>query len=192
VVTKLGRLGRNAMDVRSTVERLAAMGVKVHCLALGGVDLTSAAGKMTTAVISAVAEFERDLLLEQTKSGIQRAKAQLVFEERGEPANLGFRVAICVQNSGERSGNEVLANAVLVKPAPLDMAKENVAHGVEECPHGHGKIFVEIWLPAGSAVNVHVTMYAPLQLPGTDVFHSGGSGSEHKGHPPRLVARRKR
>ena len=75
VVTKLDRLGRNAMDVRSTVEQLAASGVRVHCLALGGVDLTSAAGKMTMQVIAAVAEFERDLLIERTQSGLTRAKA---------------------------------------------------------------------------------------------------------------------
>lgn len=75
IVTKLDRLGRNAMDVRSTVERLEADGVRVHCLALGGVDLTSAAGKMTMGVIAAVAEFERDLLIERTQAGLQRAKA---------------------------------------------------------------------------------------------------------------------
>lgn len=76
VVTKLDRLGRNAMDVRATVERLQAMDVRVHCLALGGVDLTSPAGKMTMQVIAAVAEFERDLLIERTQSGISRARAQ--------------------------------------------------------------------------------------------------------------------
>ena len=76
VVTKLDRLGRNAMDVRTMVEALAAEGVRVHCLALGGVDLTSPAGKMTMAVISAVAEFERDLLIERTQSGLERAKAE--------------------------------------------------------------------------------------------------------------------
>lgn len=75
VVTKLDRLGRNAIDVRSTVERLAKEGVRVHCLALGGVDLTSPAGKMTMGVIAAVAEFERDLLIERTQSGLARAKA---------------------------------------------------------------------------------------------------------------------
>ena len=75
IVTKLDRLGRNVMDLRVTVERLAAEGVKVHCLALGGVDLTSAAGKMTMAVIAAVAEFERDLLIERTQAGLARAKA---------------------------------------------------------------------------------------------------------------------
>jgi putative DNA-invertase from lambdoid prophage Rac len=72
IVTKLDRLGRNAMDLRATVERLAMEGVRVHCLALGGVDLTSAAGKMTMAVI---AEFERDLLVERTQSGLSRARA---------------------------------------------------------------------------------------------------------------------
>jgi len=75
IVTKLDRLGRNAMDVRSTVEALAERGVKTHCLALGGVDLTSPAGKMTMMVISSVAEFERDLLIERTQSGLARAKA---------------------------------------------------------------------------------------------------------------------
>lgn len=76
IVTKLDRLGRNAMDVRATVEHLEAAGVRVHCLALGGVDLTSAAGKMTMQVINAVAEFERDLLIERTNSGIKRARAE--------------------------------------------------------------------------------------------------------------------
>jgi len=76
IVTKLDRLGRNAMDVQSTVKRLDGMGVRVHCLALGGVDLTSAAGKMTMGVLTAVAEFERDLLIERTQSGLQRAKAE--------------------------------------------------------------------------------------------------------------------
>lgn len=76
IVTKLDRLGRNAMDVRATVELLAANGVRVHCLALGGMDLTSPAGKMTMSVIASVAEFERDLLIERTQSGLARAKAE--------------------------------------------------------------------------------------------------------------------
>lgn len=86
VVTKLDRLGRNAMDVRATVEQLADMHVRVHCLALGGVDLTSAAGKMTMSVIAAVAEFERDLLVERTQAGLSRAKAQ--GKKLGRPSSL--------------------------------------------------------------------------------------------------------
>ena len=75
IVTKLDRLGRNAIDVATTVAKLADMGIKVHCLALGGVDLTSPAGRMTMGVINAVAQFERDLLIERTQSGLKRAKA---------------------------------------------------------------------------------------------------------------------
>lgn len=76
IVTKLDRLGRNAMDVRATVEDLASRGIRIHCLALGGVDLTSAAGRMTMQVLNAVAEFERDLMIERTHAGITRARAE--------------------------------------------------------------------------------------------------------------------
>lgn len=43
---------------------------------MGKLDLTSAAGKMTLGVLSAVAEMERDLIRERTQAGLQRAKAQ--------------------------------------------------------------------------------------------------------------------
>lgn len=76
VVTKLDRLGRDAIDVSATVAKLEKSGIKVHCLALGGVDLTSSSGKMTMGVINAVAEFERNLLIERTQSGLTRAKSQ--------------------------------------------------------------------------------------------------------------------
>lgn len=74
VVTKLDRLGRNAIDVQQTVQMLESKGIRVHCLALGGVDLTSSTGKMTMGVLAAVAEFERDLLIERTQAGLERAK----------------------------------------------------------------------------------------------------------------------
>lgn len=89
VVTKLDRLGRNAMDVRVTVERLASMQVRVTCLALGGMDLTSASGKMTMQVLGAVAEFERDLLIERTQAGLARAKAE--GKKLGRPEATGTR-----------------------------------------------------------------------------------------------------
>ncbi|MCM2549259.1 recombinase family protein [Burkholderia glumae] len=76
VVTKLDRLGRNTTDVLATVERLAEMGVHVHCLALKGVDLTSASGKLHMTVLAAVSQFERDLLIERTHAGLARAKAE--------------------------------------------------------------------------------------------------------------------
>ncbi|MBS3024975.1 recombinase family protein [Acidiphilium multivorum] len=86
VVTKLDWLGRSALDVRATVDALASLGVRLHCLALGGVDLTSSAGRMTMQVIAAVAELERDLLIERTQAGVQRARTN--GKAIGRPASL--------------------------------------------------------------------------------------------------------
>jgi putative DNA-invertase from lambdoid prophage Rac len=86
IVTKLDRLGRDAIDVSTTVRRLTEMGVRVYCLALGGADLTSSAGTMTMNVLNAVAQFERDLLIERTQSGLKRAKSE--GKALGRPSTL--------------------------------------------------------------------------------------------------------
>ena len=109
VVTKLDRLGRNAMDVRKTVEALAAMGVRVHCLALGGVDLTSTSGKLTMGVLAAVAEFERDLLIERTQAGLSRAKAE--GKTIGRPPALSAKDAAVVRELLDRGTDSVAALA---------------------------------------------------------------------------------
>lgn len=108
IVTKLDRLGRNAMDVRSTVERSAADGIKVYCLALGRMDLGSSTGKMTMGVISAVAEFERDQLVERTKAGLTRAKAQGVKLGRGESLSPARKLDVL---KGLASGTSVSQSA---------------------------------------------------------------------------------
>ena len=105
IVTKMDRLGRNAMDVRATVEGLSGMGVRVHCLALGGMDLTSPAGKMTMGVINAMAEFERDLLIERTQAGLSRAKAE--GKTLGRPMSLTPEQAKVVQQ--RRDGGDAIA-----------------------------------------------------------------------------------
>lgn len=86
IVTKLDRLGRDAIDVSTTVKALSGMGVKVYCLALGGADLTSSSGTMTMQVLNAVAQFERDLLIERTQSGLKRAKSE--GKTLGRPSTL--------------------------------------------------------------------------------------------------------
>lgn len=103
VVTKLDRLGRNAMDVRSTAELLEKENIRLHCLALGGVDLTSAAGKMTMGIITAVAEFERDLLIERTQSGLKRAKEEGVT--LGRPQILNAEQHYEIKNQLARNPN---------------------------------------------------------------------------------------
>lgn len=100
IVTKLDRLGRDAIDVASTVAALEERGIRVHCLALGGVDLTSSAGKLTMGVINAVAQFERDLLIERTQAGLARARDE--GKQMGRPPALSAEergtVQACLKN----------------------------------------------------------------------------------------------
>src|SRR5574338_391493 len=98
VVTKLDRLGRNAIDIRRTVEHLAHRSIRVHCLQLGGTDLTSAAGTMLMSVVSAFAEFERDLLIESTNAGLQRAKAE--GKTLGRPAVASAQDVAALRSDG--------------------------------------------------------------------------------------------
>ena len=126
VVTKLDRLGRNAMDVRATVEALADGGVRVHCLALGGVDLTSAAGKMTMGVLNAVAEFERDLLVERTQAGLKRAKAEGKAIGR-PPALTGDQQATIRQKRAEGASLGRLAKEYGVSRAAIQRVQKRAA-----------------------------------------------------------------
>lgn len=76
VVSKLDRLGRDAIDVLQTVRQLGERGIKVIVLQLGTTDLTSAAGKLLLTMLAAVAEMERDLLVERTQAGLARARSE--------------------------------------------------------------------------------------------------------------------
>ena len=76
VVSKLDRLGRDAPDVLATIQVLASLDVEVVVLQLGKLDLTSPAGKLMLAMLAAVAEMERDLIVERTQAGLARAKAE--------------------------------------------------------------------------------------------------------------------
>ena len=76
VVAKLDRLGRDAQDVGATVKLLASRKISVIVLQLGKLDLTSPAGKMMLTMLAAVAEMERDMLVERTQAGLARAKSE--------------------------------------------------------------------------------------------------------------------
>ena len=76
VVTKLDRLGRDSLDVQKTVNWFTANGVRLIVLQLGNLDLTSSSGALMVKVLSAVADFERSLIIERVQAGLARAKAE--------------------------------------------------------------------------------------------------------------------
>ncbi len=76
VVLKLDRLGRDSIDIQTTIQQLDDAGIRVVSLDLGNTDLTSGAGKLLMQVIAAVAEMERDRIRERTREGLARAKSE--------------------------------------------------------------------------------------------------------------------
>lgn len=76
VVTKLDRIGRDSIDIQQTVRHFATHGMRLVVLQLGNLDLTSSAGELMIKVLAAIADFERDLIIERTQAGQARARAE--------------------------------------------------------------------------------------------------------------------
>ncbi len=84
VVLKLDRLGRDNIDVQQTIAMLVDKGVDVVSLDLPVRNLASAEGKLMLQMFSAFAEFEKSRIIERTKEGLARAKAE--GKKLGRPA----------------------------------------------------------------------------------------------------------
>ncbi|WP_318582174.1 recombinase family protein [Bacillus paranthracis] len=83
VVTKLDRFARSTVDGIQTVKMLSDKEVKVHILNMGLVENTPT-GRLIFSVMSAFAEFERDMIVERTQEGKAIAKLNPNFKE-GRP-----------------------------------------------------------------------------------------------------------
>ena len=75
VVTELSRLGRSTSQLSALADDLNERGIALRILNLG-IDTSKPAGKLVYSIIAAVAEMERDLLIERTHSGIAAARAR--------------------------------------------------------------------------------------------------------------------
>lgn len=103
VVSKLDRLGRDAQDVGATIKTLAARKIEVIVLQLGKLDLASPAGQLMLNMLAAVAEMERDLLVERTQAGLARAKAAGKVLGRPVKTNASQRTEIVAKRQGGAS-----------------------------------------------------------------------------------------
>jgi DNA invertase Pin-like site-specific DNA recombinase len=69
VTTRLDRLARSTQDLLDIAETLNRAGAGLRSLAEPWADTTSPAGKMVLTVFAGIAEFERSLIAERTRSG---------------------------------------------------------------------------------------------------------------------------
>jgi DNA invertase Pin-like site-specific DNA recombinase len=75
MVCELSRLGRSTSQLSALADDLLERGVSLKILGLG-IDTGTPAGKLIYSIISAVAQMERDLLIERTNSGLAAARAR--------------------------------------------------------------------------------------------------------------------
>lgn len=78
VVWKLDRLGRDLRHLVNIVHDLTDRGVGLKVLTGQGaaIDTTTASGKLVFGIFAALAEFERELISERTKAGLESARAR--------------------------------------------------------------------------------------------------------------------
>ncbi len=86
VVNRLDRLGRDILDVITTVRNLTDRGVTLVVLGLGTLD-NSAQSNLTLNMLAAISEFERQIISERTKSKLEQLKRDGV--KLGRPVKVG-------------------------------------------------------------------------------------------------------
>jgi DNA invertase Pin-like site-specific DNA recombinase len=81
VVTKIDRLARSTINLMAIIESLQRKKVAVRILNLG-MDTATPTGKLMLTVLGAVAQFEREVMLERQREGIAKAKGEGKYKGR--------------------------------------------------------------------------------------------------------------
>lgn len=84
IVTKLDRFARSAAEGLSLINSLLARGIHVFILNMGLIDNTPI-GKLITTILLAIAEFERDMIIERTQAGKEIARTKHGFRDGRPP-----------------------------------------------------------------------------------------------------------
>ncbi|WP_221388651.1 recombinase family protein [Clostridium perfringens] len=110
VVAKLDRLARNTIEGIKIVENLFTKGVAVHVLNVGLLENTTM-GKFFLTTMLAVAEMERNTILERTQAGKEIAKSKEGFKEgrpkKYTPKQIDHALSMLSVNGGDKSYKEV-------------------------------------------------------------------------------------
>jgi len=115
VVWKIDRLARSTMDLLNILMTLKNNGVD-FCSTTQAIDTTTSYGKMVMTLLGAIAEFERDTIIERVNVGLSRAKANGV--KLGRP-RVGFDVGKALQLKRDGSSWTGIAKELKVSSATL-------------------------------------------------------------------------
>jgi len=101
VVTKLDRLARSVANLLEIVAKLQGKGVALRILGMG-LDTGTATGRMMLTIVGAIAQFEREMMLERQREGIAKAKADGRYRGRKPTAQAKTRDVRQLREQGVR------------------------------------------------------------------------------------------
>ena len=109
VIDSFSRLSRSTKDLLDLVEKLTSMGV--HLVSLKeNLDTTTATGKLMLTMLSALSQFERDLIAERTIDGLKAARARGRSGGRPKKGTIKDREqALAMYNANVMSNPEIAA-----------------------------------------------------------------------------------
>ena len=76
LVWRLDRLGRSMSHLVSIIKTLGEKGIHFKSLYDGAIDTTTASGELIFHIFAALAQFERTLIQERTRAGLEAARAR--------------------------------------------------------------------------------------------------------------------
>jgi DNA invertase Pin-like site-specific DNA recombinase len=76
LVWRLDRLGRSIVHLIGLIEELGKKGIGFRSLCDGAIDTTTASGELIFNIFSSLAQFERRLIQERTRAGLEAARAR--------------------------------------------------------------------------------------------------------------------
>lgn len=85
IVSKLDRLARSMRDLMALVARIEAKGATLRILALN-LDTGTPTGRLMLNMLGSVAQFEREIMLERQREGVQKARAAGKYRGRAPTA----------------------------------------------------------------------------------------------------------
>ena len=118
VIDSFSRLSRSTKDLLEMVERLN--GMKVQLVSLKEqLDTTTATGKMMLTMLSALSQFERDLIAERTYDGLKAARARGRKGGRPKVGSEKAKAQALAMYDANAMSNREIAEAVKVSTATL-------------------------------------------------------------------------
>ena len=102
VVTKLDRLARSVKHLGEIVETINKADASLVILDIGGtaIDTSNPTGKLILNVMSYVAQFEREMMLERQREGIAKAKAEGKYKGRKPTARAKTEMVLLAKKQG--------------------------------------------------------------------------------------------